>query len=68
MVALTAGLVALVAVANRRIWRISRNVVTIAHEGGHAMIALLTGRRLDGIRLHSDTSGVTVCSAELPAG
>jgi hypothetical protein len=48
-------------------WRISRNVVTIAHEGGHALAAILTGRRLDGIRLHSDTSGVTV-SAGKPHG
>ncbi|WP_460365503.1 M50 family metallopeptidase [Actinocorallia lasiicapitis] len=41
-------------------WRLSRNIVTIAHEGGHALVALLFGRKLDGIRLHSDTSGVTV--------
>ena len=39
------------------VWRVSRNAITIAHEGGHGLIALLTGRRLDGIRLHSDTSG-----------
>lgn len=41
-------------------WRFARHVVTIAHEGGHALLALLTGRRLTGIRLHSDTSGLTV--------
>ncbi|REE95001.1 M50 family metallopeptidase [Thermomonospora umbrina] len=55
-----AGLVALGAVVHGPTWRVSRNVVTIAHEGGHALTALLTGRRLDGIKLHSDTSGVTV--------
>ncbi|MFE3584466.1 M50 family metallopeptidase [Streptomyces vinaceus] len=54
------GLVALAAVGPRPLWRVSRNAVTIAHEGGHGLLALLTGRRLDGIRLHSDTSGVTV--------
>ncbi|MGW6820467.1 M50 family metallopeptidase [Streptomyces sp. NPDC055005] len=54
------GVVALAAVAPRPVWRISRNAITIAHEGGHGLLALLTGRRLDGIRLHSDTSGVTV--------
>ncbi|MGW0366053.1 M50 family metallopeptidase [Streptomyces sp. NPDC002990] len=54
------GLVALTAVGPRPLWRLSRNAVTIAHEGGHGLLALLTGRRLDGIRLHSDTSGVTV--------
>ncbi|MCF6523453.1 M50 family metallopeptidase [Streptomyces sp. JJ36] len=54
------GLVALAAVGPHRVWRLSRNAVTIAHEGGHGLVALLTGRRLDGIRLHSDTSGLTV--------
>ncbi|MFD7614702.1 M50 family metallopeptidase [Streptomyces sp. NPDC059828] len=51
---------ALAAVAPRVVWRLSRNAITIAHEGGHGLIALVTGRRLDGIRLHSDTSGLTV--------
>ncbi|GAA2515854.1 M50 family metallopeptidase [Streptomyces gobitricini] len=51
---------ALAVTAPHRLWRVSRNAVTIAHEGGHGLIALLTGRRLDGIRLHSDTSGLTV--------
>lgn len=34
--------------------------MTIAHEGSHGFAALVTGRRLEGIRLHSDTSGLTV--------
>lgn len=54
------GLVALAAVGPRPLWRLSRNAVTIAHEGGHGLLALLTRRKLEGIRLHSDTSGVTV--------
>jgi hypothetical protein len=54
------GLIALLAVAHSPTWRVARNVVTIAHEGGHALVALVTGRKLDGVRLHSDTSGVTV--------
>lgn len=57
---LVTGLVALAAVAHRPSWRLTRNAVTIAHEGGHGLVALLSGRRLDGIRLHSDTSGLTV--------
>jgi hypothetical protein len=57
---LTAAAIALSTVAYRPAWRIARNAVTIAHEGGHAIAALLTGRRLSGIRLHADTSGVTV--------
>lgn len=59
LVAVT-GLVALVAVVPNALWRVSRNAVTIAHEGGHGLVAVLTRRRLQGIRLHSDTSGLTV--------
>nr|WP_242614650.1 M50 family metallopeptidase [Actinomadura roseirufa] len=54
------GVVALGAVLHGPTWRVARNTVTIAHEGGHALVALVTGRKLDGIKLHSDTSGVTV--------
>lgn len=59
-VALGAAVVALLAVLIRDSWMIGRNLATIAHEAGHALVALLVGRRLSGIRLHSDTSGVTV--------
>ncbi|WP_285612233.1 M50 family metallopeptidase [Actinokineospora globicatena] len=59
MVLVTAG-IALVVVLVNALWRPARNVITIVHEAGHALIALLAGRRLTGIRLHSDTSGVTV--------
>jgi hypothetical protein len=52
--------VALLIVASPRLWRLARIVITIAHEGGHAAASLLSGRRLDGIRLHADTSGETV--------
>jgi hypothetical protein len=53
------GVVALAIVLNGRTWHVARNAITIAHEGGHALVSVLTGRRLEGIRLHSDTSGVT---------
>ncbi|MGQ5260359.1 M50 family metallopeptidase [Micromonospora sp. ZYX-F-536] len=66
LVLITAA-VALVVVSTRLPWRIARNAITIAHEGGHALIALLTGRKLRGIRLHSDTSGLTL-SAGRPTG
>ena len=56
----TTAVVALAAVLLGPPWRVARNVVTIVHEGGHALLALLSGRQLTGIRLHSDTSGVTV--------
>ncbi|MFG3342150.1 M50 family metallopeptidase [Glycomyces sp. NPDC048151] len=41
------------------VWRWARGLVTIAHEGGHAFTAVLMRRRLTGIRLHADTSGLT---------
>ncbi|MGH3199804.1 MAG: M50 family metallopeptidase [Streptosporangiaceae bacterium] len=54
-----AGLVALAVVLNTGSWRVAGKVITIAHEGGHALVSVLSGRRLDGIRLHADSSGVT---------
>lgn len=54
------AVVALLLVMYRRTWRVVRNVITIAHEGGHAAAAVLSGRRLQGVRLHSDTSGLTL--------
>jgi len=54
-----AAVAALLVVGVNGSWRLARNAITIAHEGGHALVSLLSGRRLDGIRLHADTSGVT---------
>jgi hypothetical protein len=64
---LACGLAALIAVASNRIWPLARTVVTVAHEGGHALVALMTGRRLAGVRVHANTAGVT-WSAGRPSG
>jgi hypothetical protein len=53
------AVIALLAVASPRLWRVTRIAITIAHESGHAAASLLSGRRLEGIRLHADTSGET---------
>jgi hypothetical protein len=66
VVALTA-VVALALVVSRAAWPYTRMLVTITHEAGHAVAALIAGRRLQGIRLHSDTSGLTVSSGR-PSG
>ncbi|RFU20736.1 M50 family metallopeptidase [Geodermatophilus marinus] len=66
-VLLAALAVAVVVVLTPALWRPARTVVTIAHEGAHGLAALAAGRRLAGIRLHSDTSGLTV-SAGRPTG
>lgn len=42
------------------LWKVTRNAITVVHEGGHALMAILWGRRISGIKLHSDTSGVTI--------
>jgi len=59
VIALTAVLAVLLVWAPGA-WPITRHVVTIAHEAAHGVAALLSGRKLQGIRLHSDTSGLTV--------
>jgi len=41
-------------------WPLVRLLVTVCHEAGHAVVATLVGRKLRGIRVHSDTSGLTV--------
>jgi Peptidase M50B-like len=60
LLVLACGLVALAAVASRRVWPVSRTVVTLAHEGGHALVALVCGRRLGSVRVLRSTAGVTV--------
>lgn len=45
-------------------WGFTRHLVTLVHEAGHAVIAVLTGRRLNGIRLHTDTSGLTLSTGK----
>ncbi|KJF24320.1 hypothetical protein C7T36_10840 [Rhodococcus sp. AD45-ID] len=62
-----AALVAVVIVLEPHLWQVARNVVTIAHEGAHLIVAVLVGRRLKGLRLHSDTSGVAISSGK-PTG
>ena len=57
---LLAAAIAVALVGLPGVWPVARHVVTVAHEAGHAVVALLVGRRLTGIRLHSDTSGLTV--------
>ncbi|MCW2813725.1 MAG: hypothetical protein JWN84_1180 [Nocardioides sp.] len=59
-VVLATGLVALLLVLLTPTWRRVRLGVTVVHEAGHAVVAVLVGRRLQGIKLHADTSGVTV--------
>lgn len=54
------ALVAVACIASAPVWRMTRQLVTVVHEGAHGVVALLVGRRLSGIRLHSDSSGLAV--------
>ncbi|GEL95999.1 M50 family metallopeptidase [Cellulomonas composti] len=56
---LTAG-VAVVLLVVPWLWHLSRHGLTIVHEAGHAGVALLVGRQVAGIRVHADTSGLTL--------
>lgn len=59
-VPLGAAALAVLVVFSSGPWRFFRSILTLVHEAGHAVLAVLAGRRLHGILLHSDTSGVTV--------
>lgn len=54
------AVIALALVAMPAAWRYSRHLVTITHEASHGLVALASGRRVRGIRLHADTSGLTL--------
>lgn len=62
-VAVGAGAVAVVLVL--LLWSVVGHVVTFAHEGSHALMAILMGSRVSGVRLHADRTGVTEYSAPL---
>src|SRR5580704_14523800 len=54
------GLAAVLVVLNAGSWRLTGKVITIAHEGGHALVSLLCGRRRGpGLVLTSSAGYVT---------
>ena len=57
---LAVGTAALVLTWSPLGYRLVRHLATLLHEAGHAIVGVLVGRKLRGIRLHSDTSGLTV--------
>lgn len=59
LAALAAALAAITLACFQPTWRLCRQAATIVHEMGHAAVGYIFGRKIDGIALHSDTSGVT---------
>ena len=53
------GALALAVVVSAWTWPRARTVVTIVHEGGHAIVALFTGQRKVRVRLYRDAAGET---------
>lgn len=58
IVAIAAAVIVITAI--RPTWIITRHGATIVHEMGHVTMAWLWGRRIQGIRLHTDTSGLAI--------
>ncbi len=54
------ALLVVVVLAFPTTWRAARHALTIVHEAGHAAVAVFVGRRVSGIKVHSDTSGLTL--------
>ncbi|MFI5838270.1 M50 family metallopeptidase [Catenuloplanes sp. NPDC051500] len=42
------------------LWTLTRYLITAAHEGSHALFGSVSGGRVDSVRLHPDSSGLTV--------
>lgn len=59
VLAILAG-IALAAAFVPQVWRWSSYLITVVHEGGHALAALTVGSRLHGIKIRWDRSGETL--------
>jgi Peptidase M50B-like len=59
---------ALAGLVPARAWRVGRLAVTAMHEAGHAVVAILAGRRVSAVHLRSDASGVTIHRGPLGRG
>lgn len=57
---LSSAVLALAVVVSAWTWPRARTVVTIVHEGGHAIVALVTGQRKVRVLLYRDTAGETL--------
>jgi hypothetical protein len=63
------GLVlALVGLVPKQTWRFGRLVVTAVHECGHAVAAVIAGRRVQAVHLRANASGVTIQRGGLGRG
>jgi len=66
--AMLIGLAALAVVMLNGLWRFSQHGMVMAHEGGHAAMAALFFRKVDGIALNANASGETTRAAAIWPG
>jgi len=57
--AILIGLTAAVVVLLPALWEVSQHVNTMAHEGGHALMCVLIGQKLDSVKMKLDGTGAT---------
>jgi hypothetical protein len=67
-IAVGLGIVALGAAVLPDIWMLTRHVYTIAHEGAHATLGSAIGRKVNGVKMFRDGTGVTAVTSGEKAG
>ncbi|MGH3289477.1 MAG: M50 family metallopeptidase [Streptosporangiaceae bacterium] len=58
--AVVIGLLALIVVSGRTLWRVAGHAETVLHEGAHVLAGIAAGRRIRGVNINTDGGGGTV--------
>jgi hypothetical protein len=67
-VALLIGILAAIVVHGPTLWKMTIHAETVVHEGAHALVGLVTGRRVRGVRIKTDGGGDTDMVPKTGAG
>lgn len=59
-VALLIGMLAAIVVQGPTLFKITIHAETVVHEGAHALVGLVTGRRIRSVKINRDSSGGTI--------
>lgn len=65
-VALSIGMLVFIALLGTTLWKIATHAVTVVHEGAHAMVGLVAGRKIRRVEINPNGGGST--RIEPPAG
>ena len=58
--ALVIGLLALIVVNGRTLWKVAGHAETVLHESAHVLVGIAAGRRIRGVNINTDGGGGTV--------